>query len=158
MEESIMDISYLSSSRPVNQYAFHSSIYLWTCQHVPQGRQVDRHGILIMPCSPINTSGPVNPGRQVDRSTGKQVMITHNPLLSYACLWTCQHGRQVDRSTGKQVWNTNKALYSSVDLSTCLPGLTGKEVNIGVQGIMGNPYLFTCRPVNLCTRVDRSRG
>ena len=49
---------------------------------------------------------------------------------------------------------------SSVDLSTCLTGLTGQEVNIlyqgiigkpeiniGVQGIMGTSYLFTCRPV-----------
>ena len=72
---------------------------------------------------------------------------------------------------------------SPVDLSNCLPGLTGQEVNIGVQGnmdisylptclpgltgpdvsklyqgIMVNPYLFTCRPVNLSTRVNRSRG
>ena len=60
---------------------------------------------------------------------------------------------------------------SSVDLSTCLIGLTGQEVNIlyqgsigkseiniGVQGIIGTSYLFTCRPVNLSTRVDRSRG
>ena len=37
------------------------------------GRQVDKYGIHIMPCSPINSSGPVNPGRQVDRSTGKHV-------------------------------------------------------------------------------------
>ena len=44
-----------------------------------------------------------------------------------------------------------------VHLSTCLQGLTGKEVNIGVQSIMGIPYLFTCRLVNLSTRVDRSR-
>ena len=29
---------------------------------------------------------------------------------------------------------------------------------IGDQGIMGIPYLFTCLPVNLSTRVDRSRG
>ena len=36
--------------------------------------------------------------------------------------------------------------------------LTGPEVNIGEQGIMGIPYLSTCRPVNLSTRVDRSRG
>ena len=55
---------------------------------------------------------------------------------------------------------------SSLDLSTCLKGLTGQEVNIlyqgimgkqevniGVQGIMGTSYLFTCRPVNLSTRV-----
>ena len=45
-----------------------------------------------------------------------------------------------------------------VHLSTCLPGLTGQEVNRGVQGIMGIPYLFTCRPVNLSTRVDRLIG
>ena len=34
-----------------------------------------------------------------------------------------------------------------VDLSTCLPGLTGPDVNILHQGIMGNPYLFICQPV-----------
>ena len=27
--------------------------------------------------------------------------------------------------------------------------LTGPEVDIGEQDIMDNPYLFTCRPVNL---------
>ena len=45
-----------------------------------------------------------------------------------------------------------------VDLSTCLPGLTGPEVNIGVQGIMGIPYLFTCRPVNLSSCPSRLTG
>ena len=48
--------------------------------------------------------------------------------------------------------------FSPVDLSPCLPGLTGPAVNIGVHGIMGIPYLFICRPVNLSTRADRSRG
>ena len=43
-------------------------------------------------------------------------------------------------------------------LSTCLPELTGPKVNMGEQGIMGIPCLSTCRPVNLSTRVDRSRG
>ena len=60
---------------------------------------------------------------------------------------------------------------SSVDLSTCLIGLTGQEVNIlyqgimgkpevniGVQGIMGIPYLFTCRPVNLSTCLPGLTG
>ena len=45
-----------------------------------------------------------------------------------------------------------------VHLSICLPGFTGKEVNIGVQSIMGISHLSTCRPINLSTRVDRSRG
>ena len=44
------------------------------------------------------------------------------------------------------------------NLLTFLPGLIGPELNIEVQGIMGIPYLFTCRPVNLSTRVDMSRG
>ena len=47
---------------------------------------------------------------------------------------------------------------SPVDLTICLPGLTGPAVNIGVHGIMGIPYLFICRPVNLSSRVERSRG
>ena len=59
---------------------------------------------------------------------------------------------------------------SSLDLSTCLTGLTGQEVNIlyqgimgkpeiniGVQGIMGTSYLFTCQPVYQGC-VDRPRG
>ena len=45
----------------------------------------------IMPGSPVFTFGPANPGRQVDRSTGGQVWITHNPLLSYIYLRSCQH-------------------------------------------------------------------
>ena len=58
---------------------------------VNPGQQVDKYGISILPCSPIVTSGPVNPGRQVDRSTGGQVWITHNSLLSYIYLRFCQH-------------------------------------------------------------------
>ena len=50
--------------------------------------------------------------------------------------------------------STSRPFY----LLTFLPGLIGPELNIEVQGIMGIPYLFTCRPVNLSTRVDRSRG
>ena len=42
--------------------------------------------------------------------------------------------------------------------STFLPGLTGPEVNIGEQGIIGILYLFTCQPVNLSYRADRSSG
>ena len=37
-------------------------------------------------------------------------------------------------------------------------GVTGPEVNIGVLGIMIIPYLSTCRPVHLSTRLDMSRG
>ena len=43
-------------------------------------------------------------------------------------------------------------------LTSLQRGLTGQKVNIGVHGIMSIPYLFTCRPVNLSSRVDRSRG
>ena len=95
---------------------------------------MDKYGIPIMPCTPISTAGPANPGRQVDRSTGGQVRLTQNALHSYIYLSILVH------------------------LSTCLQGLTGAEVNIREQRIMGNHYLFTCRPVNQSTRVDRSRG
>ena len=52
---------------------------------------------------------------------------------------------------------------SPVDLSTCLPGLTGQEVTIGVQGTGHYGYfvlvhLSTCQPVNLPIRVNRSKG
>ena len=36
-----------------------------------------------------------------------------------------------------------------VNLSTCLPRLTGPEVSIGEQGIIGIPCLSTCRAGNL---------
>ena len=38
------------------------------------GPQVDNYGITIISCSPILTSGPVNPGRQVDRSTSMKYL------------------------------------------------------------------------------------
>ena len=34
-------------------------------------------------------------------------------------------------------------------LFTCQPGLKGPDVNIGLQVIMANPYIFVCRSVNL---------
>ena len=38
----------------------------------------------------IFTSRPVNPGRQVDKSTGGPERLTHNALHSYIYLSTCQ--------------------------------------------------------------------
>ena len=37
---------------------------------------MNKFGLQILPCSPILTSRPVNPGRKVDRSTGEQVWNT----------------------------------------------------------------------------------
>ena len=48
--------------------------------------------------------------------------------------------------------------YTLVYLLTFLSGSIGPELNIGVQGTMGISYLFTSQPVDLSTRVDRSRG
>ena len=117
-----------------------------------------------MPCSPIFASWPVNPGRQVDRSTGGQLWNTHNPLL---CPGPVNPGRQVDRwtingLTGSEVNIGEHGIMGNPYLFTCRPvtcllGLKGPETNKGEQGIMGNPYLITCRPVNLSTRVDRTR-
>ena len=45
------------------------------------GRQVDMCEIPIILCTPIFTSLPVNPGRQIDRLTGEQVRNTHNALI-----------------------------------------------------------------------------
>ena len=42
-------------------------------------RKVNKYGLPMIPGSLILASGPVNPGRQVVRSTGEQVWITHNP-------------------------------------------------------------------------------
>ena len=85
------------------------------------GRQMDNHLIPIMPCSPLNTTGPVNPGRQVDRSTGKHVMISHNPLLSS---------------------------YLPLDLSTMVDRLTGRQVNKYGLPIIPCFPIFTSDPVN----------
>ena len=45
------------------------------------GRQVDKYDLPIMPCTPNFNSGPVKPGRQVDRSTYEQVRLTHKALI-----------------------------------------------------------------------------
>ena len=64
-------------------------------------------------------------------------------------------GRQVDRSTGEQVRNT-MVMVRLIGLSTMVR-LIGPESNKGVQDIMDMRYLFIYRPVNLSTRVDRSK-
>ena len=64
------------------------------------GRQVNKYGIPLMPCTPIFTSGPINPGGQVDRSEGEHVRNTHNVMHNCIYLRTCQPGGtgcQVDR-------------------------------------------------------------
>ena len=66
-------------------------------------RQVDKYGIPTMPCSTIFTSGPVNPGRQIDRLTGRQVNKYGIPIIPCSPIFTSgpvNPGRQVDRSTG----------------------------------------------------------
>ena len=80
----------------------------------------------------------MNSGRQVDMSTDERVWTTHNPGLCYFCPGPVNPDRQVDR------WTINV--------------LTGSEVNIREQGIMGNPYLSTCRLVNLSTCLPGLTG
>ena len=66
-----------------------------------------------MPCTPIFTSVPVNPGKQVDRSTGRQMDKCENLIILSTPIFTSlpvNPGRQVDRSTGEQVRNTHNAL------------------------------------------------
>ena len=59
-------------------------------------------------------------------------------------------GRKVDI---KALWISRTC--SSVDLSTCLPGLTGQEVNIGVQVI----WVFrTCPTLDLSTCLPGLEG
>ena len=45
------------------------------------GPHVDKCEIPIILCTPIFTSLPVNPGRQIDRLTGEQVRNTNNALI-----------------------------------------------------------------------------
>ena len=120
--------------------------YLFICQPVILSTRVDMsrgrmHGIMGIPY--LFTCRPVNLSTRVDRSGGKYRSAGHYGYFVLVQLSTCQPFYQG---------------CSPVDLPTCLPELTGLGVIIGVQGIIGIPYLFTCRPVNLSTRVDRSRG
>ena len=67
-----------------------------------------------------------------------------NPKFLALLYLTLDLSSLVERLIGRKV--NIKALRvtrtcSPVDLSTCLPGLTGSEVFIGEQGIMGIPYL-----------------
>ena len=66
---------------------------------------------------------------------------------------------RVNRSRGEYRRAMHYGYSLLVHLSTCQPvlqGLTGPEVNIGVHGIMGIPYLFTCENVNLSLMIEMS--
>ena len=100
------------------------------------------------------------PVYQVDWSRGKYRSAWLYGYSVLVDLSTCQPvnlSTRVDRSRNKyrSAWLYKYSVL--VDLSTCLPGLTDQEVNKGMQSIMGISYMATCRPVNLSTRVDRSR-
>ena len=149
--QGIMGISYLFTCQPVN---------LSTCLPGLTGPEANiipcspiftsdpvKYGIPIMPCSPINTSEPVNPGRQVevDRSTGEQVRVTRNALIS--TFLPINLSTRVDRSRVKNRSSGNYGFSylftcQPVNLSTCLPGLTGPEANL----IPCSP-IFTSDPV-----------
>ena len=74
------------------------------------------------------TCRPVNPGRQVDRSTGGQERLTHNALA---------------------------LIYLPLDLSTLVDRLTGRQVNKYGIPIMPCTPIFTAGPVNPGRQVDR---
>ena len=83
--------------------------------------------------------------------TGQKVNILYQGFMGNAFLLTCRSvnlSTRVDRSVGQHIISEHYSLAVLVDLSTCLSGLTGRDVNIGVQGIMYKPFLFPCRPVN----------
>ena len=80
------------------------------------------------------------------------------PGLENFHLSTCQPVYQGCKTRDKYMRSRHYGYSVLVYLSTCLPGLTGAEVNIGEQWLIGIPYLSTLRPVNLSTRVDRPRG
>ena len=97
-----------------------------------------------MPGSPVFTSGPAKPGRHVGRPTGGQVWITNNPLLSYIYLRSCKHVYCPPGLTGP-----GQKLESK---------LTGTETNLREQEIIGNPYLFICRPDKMSTCLPGLTG
>ena len=69
---------------------------------------MNKYGLPINPCSPILASGPVNPGRQVERLIGRQVNKYGLPIIPCSPIFT-----------------SDPVNMFIVDLSTCLPGLTG---------------------------------
>ena len=77
--------------------------------------QVNKYGIPIMPCTPVFTAGPDNPGRQVGSLTGGQEQLTLMPC-SPVDLSTL-----IDRLTGGQERLTHNALHSYIYLSTFQP-------------------------------------
>ena len=108
---------------------------------------MDKFGLPIMPCTPIFTSRPVNPGRFLsnmgDRLTGRhmnkyRISITHN--LSK---------RKIDKPRAK--YRNERQLdimylftCRPINLSTCPSGLIDPGVYREVLGIMGETlYLST---------------
>ena len=66
---------------------------------------MSKYGIPIILCSPLFTSGLVNPGRQVDRLTGRQVDKYLIPIIPCSPILTSgpvNPGRQVDRSANME--------------------------------------------------------
>ena len=125
----------MSTCRPVNMLPG------LTGQKVNKGVQGVSY---LSPCRPVNLS------TRVDR------LLWLRRLVHLSFCLQGRTGADVNILFIKAIWVIRTCSY--VNLSTCLPGLTGPEVDKGVHGIMGIPYLLTCRPVNLSTRVDRFRS
>ena len=90
--------------------------------------------------------------------TGPEVAIgVHSIMAIYGYSGLVDLSTRVDRSRCINIISRHYGYSVLVHLLTCLPGLTCSEVKIGVLVFMGILYSFTCRPVNLSTRVDRSR-
>ena len=78
---------------------------------------------------------------------GPAVNLGVHGIMGILYLLTCRPvnlSTRVDRSSGKyrSAWHYGYSVLVLVDLSTCLPGLTGQEVNIGMQGIVGISYFL----------------
>ena len=90
-----------------------------------------------MPCSPINTSGPVNPGRQADRLTGRQVNTNGLPIILCSPIFDSgpvKPGSQVNMLTGRQVNKNGLPIIPCspifvLHLSTRVDRLTGRHVD-----------------------------
>ena len=72
---------------------------------------MNKYEIPIIPCTPIFTAGPVNPGREVDMSTMDKYGLPIIPCTHIFTSRSVNPGRQVDRSTGEQARNTHNALH-----------------------------------------------
>ena len=173
----IMGISYMSNCPPVNlstclpgltgpdvkilYQGIMGNPYLFICQLVILSTRVDRPKCRYRSAWHNGYSVLVHLSTCLPGLTGNGVNIGAQGIMGISFLSNCRPvnlSTRVDSSRCKHIISRHYRYSVLVYLSTCQPGLTGPEVNIGVQGIMGIPYLSTCRHINLSTFLPGLTG